>query len=144
MMFQVQRLARYRRVVDFLYLMTQGLRDPPSLDRSAALEFPGEIAPLEHWRVVPTENGPYLLEGVLAGRAITSVVFAVYERTLARIAERWVVLGRPLNNHWSAFDDADVIRRAAHWMVEMDAKEQAERTRWEPAPKRRRPKTRRR
>jgi hypothetical protein len=120
--------------VDFLYLITHGLRDPPSLDRCAALQFPGEIAPLEHWRVVPTENGPYLLEGVLAGRAITSVVFAVYARTLARVAERWVVLGRPLDGQWPEFDESDVIRRAAHWIVKMDAREQAERTRWERVP----------
>ena len=130
--------------MDFLYLMTHGLRDPPSLDRCAALQFPGEIAPLEHWRVVPMENGPYLLEGVLAGRAITSVVFAVYARTLARIAERWVVLGRPLHDQWSAFDDADVIRRAAHWIVEMDTKEKTERTRWKRIAKRLRRTTRER
>jgi hypothetical protein len=79
---------------------------------------------------VPTENGPYLLEGVLAGRAITSVVIAVYARTLARIAERWVVLGRPLHDTWSEFDDADVIRRAAHWIVKLDAREEAECARW--------------
>ena len=85
---------------------------------------------------MPTDNGPYLLEGVLAGRPITSVAIAVYARTLARIAERWVVLGRPLDGEWPEFDDADVIRRAAHWIVAMDAKEDAERPRWpaEPPP----------
>ena len=116
--------------MDFLYLMTQGLRGPPSLDRCAALQFPGEIAPLEHWRVVPTDGGPYLLEGVIADRAITSVVFAVYGHALARIAERWVVLGRPLDGQWPSFDESDVIRRAAHWIVAMDAKEHAEATQW--------------
>ena len=73
-------------------------------------------------------TGPYLLEGVIADRAITSVVFAVFGRALARIAERWVVLGRPLDGEWPEFDESDVIRRAAHWIVAMDAKEQADRT----------------
>lgn len=140
--------------MDFLYLMTYGLRDPPSPDHCAALNFPAEVAALEYWRIVPTDNGPYLLEGVLAGHAITSVAIAVYARTLARIAERWVVLGRPLDGEWPEFDDADVIRRAAHWIVAMDAKEEAERPTWpdEPppveaqpvaSPKRRKPKGRR-
>ena len=74
---------------------------------------------------MPTEDGPYLLEGVIADCAITSVVFAVFGRALARIAERWVVLGYPLGGHLPEFDDADVIRRAAHWIVRMDAKEEA-------------------
>jgi hypothetical protein len=108
--------------VDFLYLITYGLRDPPSLDRCAPLEFPGEVATLEYWRLVPTPNGPYLLEGVLAGRGITSVVIAIYARAIARIAERWVVLGRPLDGHLPEFDESDVIRRAAQWIVKMDAK----------------------
>jgi len=71
-----------------------------------------------------------LLEGVIADRAITSVVFAVYGRALARIAERWVVLGRPLDGHWPEFDESDVIRKAAHWIVAMDAKEHAEAAQW--------------
>lgn len=123
-MFQGQWLGRYPRAVDFLYLIARGLSDPPSVDRCAALEFPGEVATLEYWRIVPTANGPYLLEGVLAGRAITSVAIAVYARTIARIAERWVVLGRPLDGHLPEFDESDVIRRAAHWIVTMDAREQ--------------------
>src|SRR6266850_572564 len=122
MMFQGQWLGRYRRAVDFLYLITRGLSDPPSPDDCAPLEFAGSVATLEYWRLVPTANGPYLLEGVLAGRGITSVVFAVYGRALARIAERWVVLGRPLDGHLPEFDEADVIRKAAHWIVAMDAK----------------------
>jgi hypothetical protein len=112
--------------MDLLYLIARQLAAPASPDDCAPLEFPGRVATLEHWRLVPTTDGPYLLEGVLAGRAITSVVIAVYARTLARIAERWIVLGRPLNGHLPEFDDADVIRRAAHWIVKMHAKEQAE------------------
>jgi len=48
-------------------------------------------------------------------------------RTIARIAERWVVLGQPLDGRFVAFDEADVIRRAAHWIVRMEAREAAER-----------------
>ena len=76
---------------------------------------------------MPTPDGPYLLEGVLAGREVTSVVIAVYARTLARLAERWVVLGEPLDGRWPAFDETDVIRRAAHWIVRMDVKEETAR-----------------
>ena len=85
--------------MDIVYTILRELAEPPSLDDCAPLEYPGDVAALEHWRVVPTESGPYLLEGVIADRAITSVVFAVYGRALARIAERWVVLGRPLDGH---------------------------------------------
>ena len=106
------------------------LAEPPSPDACRPLEYPGEVAALEQWRVVPTENGPYLIEGLLNRRGICSVVFAVYGRALARIAERWVVLGRPLDGHLSEYDDADVIRKAAQWIVAMDAKEEAERIDW--------------
>ena len=114
----------------FVDLIALHLREPLPPDDCAPLEYAGDTASLEYWRVVPTQDGPYLLEGVLADRAITSVVFAVYGRALARIAERWVVLGRPLDGHLPEYDDADVIRRAAHWIVEMDAKEEAERIDW--------------
>jgi len=67
---------------------------------------------------------------VLSGHGISSVPIAIYARTIARIAERWVILGRPLDGDPSAFDESDVIRRAAHWIVRMDAKEEAERIDW--------------
>lgn len=103
------------------------LSEPLAPDACAPLEFPGDVAPLEHWRLVRTPDGPYLLHGVLANRAITSVAIAVYSSAIARIAERWVVLGRPLDGRWIAFDEADVIRRAAHWIIAMDAREEVER-----------------
>lgn len=112
------------------YACLRELAEPPSLDACRPLEYPGDVAALEQWRVVPTNGGPYLLEGVIADRAITSVVFAVYGRALARIAERWVVLGRPLDGSLPEYDDADVIRRASHWIVTMDAKEHAVATQW--------------
>jgi hypothetical protein len=108
--------------VTFLDLIARHLYEPLAPDDCAPLEAAGEVAPLEHWRLVPT-SGPYLLHGVLAGRAITSVVFAVHARTIARIAERWVVLGQPLDGRFVAFDEADVIRRAAHWIVRMEKEE---------------------
>ena len=83
--------------MDIFYTILRELAEPPSLDACRPLEYPGDVAALEQWRVVPTESGPYLLKGLLAGRGICSVVFAVYGRALARIAERWVVLGRPLD-----------------------------------------------
>jgi hypothetical protein len=116
--------------MDIVYTILRELAEPPSLDACRPLEYPGEVGALEQWRVVPTENGPYLLEGLLNRRGICSVVFAVYGRALARIAERWVVLGRPLDGHLPEYDDADVIRRAAHWIVRMDAREHAECTQW--------------
>ena len=116
--------------MDFFDLIACHLREPVSPDDCAPLNYGGDVAPLEHWRVVPTDDGPYLLEGVIADRAITSVVFAVYGHALARIAERWVVLGRPLDGQWPSFDESDVIRRAAHWIVAMDAKEHAVATQW--------------
>ena len=115
----------------FVDLIALHLRAPLSPDNCAPLNCGADVAPLEHWRVVPTENGPYLLEGVIADRAITSVVFAVFGRALARIAERWVVLGYPLGGHWPEIDESDVIRRAAHWIVRMDARE-AEQAEWKP------------
>jgi hypothetical protein len=116
--------------MDIVYTVLRDLAEPPSLDACRPLEYPGEVAALEQWRVVPTENGPYLIEGLLNRRGICSVVFAVYGRALARIAERWVVLGRPLDGTLSEYDDADVIRRAAQWIVAMDAKEEAEHIDW--------------
>ena len=110
--------------MDFLDVIALQLAEPLAPDACTPLEFAGNVASLEHWRLVPTPDGPYLLHGVLANRAITSVVIAVYARTLARVAERWVVLGEPLDGRWPAFDESDVIRRAAHWIVRMDGKEE--------------------
>lgn len=118
----------------FADLVARYLVERVSPDACPPPEYGGDVAALEHWRVVPTPDGPYLLEGVLAGRGITSVVIAVYARAIARIAERWVVLGRPLGGHLPEFDESDVIRRAAHWIVRMDAREQAERAEWERVP----------
>lgn len=108
----------------FLDLIARHLHEPLAPDDCAPLEFAGDVAPLECWSLVPTPDGPYLLHGMLANRAITSVVIAVYSRTIARLAERWVVLGRPLDGRWPEFDEADIIRRAAHWIVRMDAREE--------------------
>jgi hypothetical protein len=110
--------------VTFLDLITRHLHEPLAPDDCAPLEFPGDVAPLECWSLVPTPDGPYLLHGMLANRAVTSVVIAVYSRTIARLAERWVVLGRPLGDRWPEFDEADVIRRAARWIVRMDGREE--------------------
>ena len=109
---------RAHQAVDLVYFIARQLVEVPSPDECCPLEYPDEVATLEYWRVVPTDNGPYLLEGLMAGHGITSVAIAIYARTIARTAERWVILGRPLNGHLPEFDESDVIRRAAHWIVD--------------------------
>jgi hypothetical protein len=114
--------------MDLLYTIARRLREPASPNDCAPLDFSGSVGMLEHWCLVPTPDGPYLIEGVLKGREVTAVVIAIYSRTIARLAQRWVVLGRPLDDRWPEFDEADLIRRAAHWIVRMDAREEAGRS----------------
>lgn len=72
---------------------------------------------IQHWRLVPLPDGPYVLDGIAGERRIASVCVAIDDRaTLARIAEGWVVLGARYDANAELPDEADVIRRAAAWI----------------------------
>ena len=129
-----QETTQTAQAVDFVYLLARHLAETPSPDTCVPLQYGESVATLEYWRLVPTESGPYLLEGLVAGHGITAVAIAIYARAIARTAERWVILGRPLDGHLPEFDESDVIRRAAHWIVAMDAREEAEHAEWKPVP----------
>ena len=84
----------------------------------APLRAPPGITLVEHWRVTETPDGPYVLDGVVAGRGtIASVVIAINEQaTVARLAEGWVVLGCHYDANVELPDETEVIRRAAAWI----------------------------
>lgn len=72
---------------------------------------------VEHWRLVATPDGPYVLDGVAMGRTIASVVIAIDERgTVARLADGWVVLGCRYDANTELPEETEVIRRAAAWI----------------------------
>jgi hypothetical protein len=72
---------------------------------------------VQHWRLVPTPDGPYVLDGIAGERRIASVCVAIDERaTLARLAEGWVVLGCRYDANAELPDESEVLRRAAEWI----------------------------
>ena len=72
---------------------------------------------VQHWRLVPTPDGPYVLDGIAGERRIASVCVAIDERaTLARLAEGWVVLGCRYDATAELPDESEVLRRAAAWL----------------------------
>jgi len=72
---------------------------------------------VQHWRLVPTPDGPYVLDGIAGGRRVASVCIAIDERaTLARLADGWVVLGCRYDADAELPDEAEVLRRAAAWI----------------------------
>jgi len=72
---------------------------------------------VEHWRLVGTPEGPYVLDGIALGETIASVCIAIDERaTVARLAEGWVVLGCRYDVNAELPNEVEVIRRAAAWI----------------------------
>jgi hypothetical protein len=72
---------------------------------------------VEHWRLIGTPEGPYVLDGIALGQAIASVCIAIDERaTVARLAEGWVVLGCRYDANAELPNEVEVIRRAAAWI----------------------------
>ena len=72
---------------------------------------------VEHWRLIGTPEGPYVLDGIVLGETIASVCIAIDERaTVARLAEGWVVLGCRYDANAALPDETEVIRRAAAWI----------------------------
>lgn len=72
---------------------------------------------VQHWRLVPTADGPYVLDGIAGECRIASVCVAIDERaTLARLAEGWVVLGCRYDANAELPDESEVLRRAAKWI----------------------------
>lgn len=72
---------------------------------------------VEHWRLVGTPEGPYVLDGFTGDRPVASVCIAIDHRgTIARLAEGWVVLGCRYDANAGLPDETEVIRRAAAWI----------------------------
>jgi hypothetical protein len=73
---------------------------------------------LDHWRILESGPGPYLIDGTLDGRPFREPVFALTLEGggLALLKDRRLALGRPGSGGLAIVDEGAVLDRAAAWI----------------------------
>jgi|GEM_PF-5903018 len=78
---------------------------------------PAALPILDHWRIVESGAGLYLIEGTLGGAPVreTALALTLSCGGVAALRGRWVALGLP-GNGLAIVDEDAVLNRAAAWI----------------------------